>query len=140
MGSINFEIRRSSTAPPDRVFALLSDAPSWGTWFKPARNVSWEAGAEPPVRLVNVAPGLTVREVVVEETAPTHHAYSIRSVIPVKDHRADVWLSERADGGTDIRWVCGANPKLPGSGMAVKFLLSTAVDRLCAALVKGAET
>ena len=139
MGSINYEIRRTSTAPPERVFALLSDAPNWGSWFKPAKNVTWEAGAEPPVRLVKLAPGLTVREVVLEETEPSHHAYSIRSVIPVKDHRADVWLTATADGGTDIRWVSSCNPKLPGTGPALKLALSKAVGDLCNALVKAAE-
>lgn len=140
MGTMNYEIRRTSTASPERIFALLSDAPGWSTWFKPAKNVSWEPGAHPPVRLVKVAPGLTVREVVVEETAPTHHAYSIRSVIPVKDHRADVWLTARRDGGTDIRWVSTANPTVPGTGPVVSAALKQAVAGLCKALVKAAET
>jgi hypothetical protein len=139
VGSINYVIQRSSTAPPDRVFALLSDAPNWGSWFKPAKNVSWEDGAQPPVRLVKLGPGLTVREVVVEETAPTHHAYSIRSVIPIKNHRADVHLTARADGGTDINWVSSCDPKVPGSGLALKLVLSKAVGDLCKALVKAAE-
>jgi hypothetical protein len=139
MGSINYEIVRSSTAPPDRVFALLSDAPGWPTWFKLIRKVSWEPGAEPPVRLVTLGPGLTIREVVLEETAPTHHAYSIQSVFPVKNHRADVRLTARPDGGTDIRWTSTCDPKLPGTGGALKVGLSKAVGDLCKALVKASE-
>ena len=135
-----FEIRRSSTASPEKLFALLSDATSWPTWFSPARNVSFEVGAVPPVRLVKIAPGVTVREVIVEETAPTHHAYSIQSVIPVTDHRADVRFTARPDGGTDIHWVSTMRPKIPGTGRLVKATLSQAVGRLCRALVKGAES
>jgi len=140
MGSINYEIRRSSTAAPDRVFELLSDAPGWSTWFKPIRQVEWEAGAEPPVRVVKLAPGVAIREVVLEETAPSHHAYSIRSVFPIKNHRADVWLTGRPDGGTDIRWVSTCDPKLPGTGVPLKLGLSKAVGDLCGALVKAAES
>jgi hypothetical protein len=136
---LRFEIQRSSTASPERLFALLSDATSWPSWFKAARNVSFEEGAVPPVRLVKVAPGLTVREVIVEETAPIHHAYSIRSVIPVRDHRADVRFTARPDGGTDISWISTMRPKIPGTGPVVKATLAQAVGQLCRALVKGAE-
>lgn len=139
-GALTYEIRRSSTAPPERLFALLSDAPSWPTWFRPARRVEWEPGADPPVRLVTVAPGLTVREVVLEESAPTHHAYSIRSVLPIRDHRADVYLRARADGGTDIHWVSSMRPKIPGTGRLLRAALTTAVGGLCSALVRTAET
>lgn len=134
-----FEIRRSSTASPERIFGLLADAPSWPTWFTPARSVSFEPGAQPPVRLVKIAPKLTVREVILEQTPATHHAYSIQSVIPIKEHRADVWLSARADGGTDIRWVSSMRPKVPGTGLVLKASLSKAVGQLCRALVKAAE-
>ena len=135
-----FEVRRSSTAPPEKLFALLSDATTWPTWFGPARNVSFEAGAVPPVRLVKLAPGLTIREVILEETAPTHHAYSIRSVIPVTDHRADVRLTGRADGGTDIHWASTMRPKVPGTGLLIKATLAQAVGQLCRALVRAAES
>lgn len=138
-GAITYEIRRTSTASPERIFALLADAPNWPSWFKPAKNVSFEPGAQPPVRLVKLAPGVTIREVIVEETAPTHHAYSIRSVIPIKDHRADVWLTPRDDGGTDIRWTSSMRPKLPGTGLVLRTSLTKAVSGVCTALIKAAE-
>ena len=137
--AITYEIRRTSTASPERLFALLSDAPSWPTWFKPAKRMEFEPGAQPPVRLVKLAPGVAIREVIVEENAPIHHAYSIRSVIPIKDHRADVWLTERADGGTDIRWASSMRPKLPGTGLVLKASLTKAVSGVCKALLKAAK-
>lgn len=136
---LTYEIRRSSTAPRERIFELLSDAPNWPTWFKLLRGAEWEPGAQPPVRLMKLAPGLTAREVVLEETAPSHHAYSIQSVIPVKDHRADVHLTERPDGGTDIVWTSSCRPKIPGTGFVLKAALSKAVGDLCAAACKAAE-
>ncbi|HVE24622.1 MAG TPA: SRPBCC family protein [Sporichthya sp.] len=139
-GAVTHEISRSSSAPPERIFALLSDANAWSSWFKPARNVSFEPGASPPVRLVHVAPGLTIREVILEETAPNHHAYSIRSVLPVRNHRADVHLSRRPDGGTDISWTFSLQPKVPGTGALLKAGLGHAVGLLCSALVKAAES
>ena len=50
-----------------------------------------------------------------------------------------MWLTARADGGTDIRWASSMRPKLPGTGLALKATLSKAVGDLCKALVKAAE-
>jgi len=134
------ERRCSSMASPERIFAMLSDAPSWPSWFTLAKKVAWEPGSEPPVRLVTLGLGVTVREVVIEETPCSHHAYSIRSVIPVRNHRADVWLSARADGGTDIRWVAHFAPKVPGTGALLRVGVSKGLEMLCSCLVTAAET
>ncbi len=69
-----FELRLTSTAPAERLFALLSDAPDWPTWFPAARRAGWatDSGTE-RVRLVGVGP-LLVREVILSETPGRHHA------------------------------------------------------------------
>ncbi|WP_028984540.1 SRPBCC family protein [Sporichthya polymorpha] len=135
---LTFEIRRSSTAPPERLFALLSDAPGWPTWFRALKRVDWEPGATPPVRLMRIGP-VTVREAVLSETAPTHHAYSVRSVIPMRDHRADVHLTARPNGGTDIVWSTTFRRAWPGSGRPVRAFLQAGVSRLASALIAHAE-
>lgn len=84
-------------------------------------------------RLVTIGP-VTVREIVVAEEPPTHHAYSIRSVFPVRDHRADVWISA---GG--IRWESRFEPKIPGTGALLEAALRAGLNRLGTALVRAAE-
>lgn len=131
-----FELKLVSSAPPQRLFALLSDAPGWPRWFRPARRVRWAPGPD-RVRLVAAGP-LTVREVVLEETAPSHHAYSIVSVIPVRDHRADVRLEPRGDG-TSITWTTSFTPRVPGTGTLLRHGLRLGVGALARALVAAAE-
>jgi uncharacterized protein YndB with AHSA1/START domain len=126
-----------SSAPAERLFALLSDAPGWPNWFSPARRAEWAAG-EGRVRLVGLGP-LVVREVVLEETPPTHHAYSIRSVIPVREHRADVMFQPDDTGTTTITWTASFRPALPGTGGLLRLGMRAAVSALARALVKAAE-
>ena len=136
-----FVLNLTSSAPPERLFALLHDAPGWSQWFGPARRVRWmpghPAGGAGAVRLVTIGP-VTVQETVVEEVVPTLHAYSIRTVLPVCDHRADVHLVP--DGsGTRIEWSTAFRPKLPGTGALLTAGLRFGVRGLAAALIKAAE-
>jgi hypothetical protein len=133
----HFELRLHSTAPAERLFALLSDAPGWPRWFPAARRAEWATDTADRVRLVGVG-RLVVREVVLEETPPTHHAYSIRSVIPVREHRADVRLSPTASG-THIVWSTSFRPVVPGTGVVLRQGLRFGVRRLAGALIAAAE-
>jgi uncharacterized protein YndB with AHSA1/START domain len=130
-------VRLHSTAPAERLFALLSDAPGWPQWFPAARRAEWATDTAERVRLVGVG-RFVVREVVLEETAPTQHAYSIRSLIPVRDHRADVRFSPTASG-THIVWTTTFRPAVPGTGALLRHGLRFGVQRLAAALIAAAE-
>lgn len=89
------------------------------------------------MREISAGP-LTVREAILEETPSGHHAYSIRSVIPVFDHRADVWL--RVDpAGTAITWCTVFVPKIPGTGRMLAIGLRLGVGLLARALIAAAE-
>lgn len=141
----SFVLRLTSTASPERLFALLADATSWPTWFPPARHVDWSPPATSPgpggvgaVRRVRIGP-IAILEAVVAETAPTHHAYSIRSVLPVRAHRADVHL-RRVPAGTHIEWRTTFEPKVAGIGRLVSAGLRLGVSQLAAALIKAAES
>src|ERR1700731_4466340 len=96
-----------SSASAERLFDLLADGPSWTQWFGPARRVDWVSprpDASPAIRVRRVAIGpITVREAVLEEARPWHHAYQVLTAIPVVSHRADVWFAPH-DGGTTITW------------------------------------
>jgi hypothetical protein len=119
------------------LFALLSDAPGWPRWFPAARRAAWASDTDQRVRLVGVG-RVVVREAVLEETPPTHHAYSIRSVIPVRDHRADVHFSP-TESGTHILWTTSFRAVVPGSGALLRHGLRFGVRRLARALIAAAE-
>lgn len=89
------------------------------------------------MRRVHIGP-VAVREAVLTETRPAHHAYSVRTVVPVREHRADVWF--RPDGsGTSIVWAMSFEPLIPGTGRLVRAGLVFGVRRLAAALIRAAE-
>ncbi len=140
----SYVLRATSTATPERLFGLISDAPKWPTWFRPARHVDWHPPGSTPgpggagaVRRVRIGP-FAILEAVVAETAPTHHAYSIRSVLPVREHRADVWFRPQATG-TAIEWRVSFHPKLPGTGRLLRAGLRLGVSRMLASLIRAAE-
>ncbi|MEZ0054090.1 hypothetical protein ABIA30_005130 [Mycobacterium sp. MAA66] len=136
-----FDIEIASSARADQLFGLLADAPAWPAWFRPARRVSWSsehpAGGPGAVRLVTIGP-LTVTERVLAEEPGVHHAYSIETVFPVRNHRADVWFIP-SQTGTHIRWDSSFTPKFPGTGTLLRAGLEFGVQRLAAALVAAAE-
>jgi hypothetical protein len=143
--AFHFELEIISSASPERLFALLSDAPSWPVWFGPARKAEWATRGQGPdgngtgaVRRVTIG-GLSVLEAVLEEQFPTHHAYSIRTVLPVREHRADVWF-EAGCGHTRIRWNTVFIPKVSGSGRLVAAGLRFGVKHLARSLITAAES
>jgi len=118
----SYEITARSTASPERVFALLADAPSWRTWAGPAiGHASWEREGDPApgglgaIRKVGRWPAFGHEEIVTYEP-PTHHAYSMVRGNPVRNYRADVHLSPDGDGGTLITWGARFDALVPGTG------------------------
>jgi hypothetical protein len=141
VGEQRFDIEIASSASTDRLFALLADAPGWPAWFRPARRVCWSSeqpgGGAGAVRLVTIGP-VTVRERVLAEEPGIHHAYSIESVFPVRDHRADVWFTS-GQAGTVIKWTSSFTPKFPGSGALLRMGLRFGVTRLAKALAAAPD-
>jgi len=123
--AFSYEVVVRSSAPPERIFALLADATSWPSWANPVvGHGSWEREGEPPpggvgaIRKVGRWPVLG-REAVVAHDPPTHHAYTILSGQPVRSYRADVVLT--ADGtGTVITWGATFEPRVRGTGPALR--------------------
>ncbi len=127
----SYEVTARSSAPPERVFALLADATSWPRWAGPViAHGSWERQGDPPpggvgaIRKLGRWPQFGREEIVAYEL-PTHHAYTMLSGQPVRNYRADVRLTP--DGaGTLIRWGATFDPVVPGTGR----LLSAMYRRL----------
>jgi hypothetical protein len=144
-GTHAFALELTSSASPERLFRLLSDAPGWPKWFGVARRVDWvrlgddgHEGTVGAVRRVLIGP-VGVEEEIVASLDPSHHAYGIKTTIPVQNHRADVWFSE-VDGTTRIVWATSFNARNPVIGRLVAVGLRIGVGRLARALTKAAES
>jgi uncharacterized protein YndB with AHSA1/START domain len=117
----SYQVEARSTAPPERVFALLADATSWPRWAGPVvAHGSWEREGDPApggvgaIRKMGRRPQFGLEEIVAYEP-PTHHAYTMLKGNPVRNYRADIHLV--ADGtGTRITWGATFDPLVPGTG------------------------
>jgi hypothetical protein len=138
--SIRFE--RACAAPPRVVYDALIDVERWPDWLPRARSAVWEEVGIPgtregAIRRIVVS-GLTMREKILVDDGPHHHAYRVVSGIPVMDHRADVHIHDRP-GGSLIVWRATFRPRIPAAGPIIWLMLRATMPRMAAALAKGAE-
>jgi uncharacterized protein YndB with AHSA1/START domain len=134
-------VREHSDAPPERVFALLEDAPGWKDWtrFSVAR---YEREGDPPPHGVGAIRNLgfrtfTSREEVVAYEPPHHLAYVLLKGVPVREYRADVTLTP--DGtGTLITWTSTFEPKYPGTGWLMSAFLTAVLHDFARRLARHA--
>jgi uncharacterized protein YndB with AHSA1/START domain len=136
------EASARSAAPPERVFAVLEDAPGWTAWAGfPLAEYEREGTPAPPGagavrRLGNRV--FSTREEVIASDPPRHFAYRILSGVPVREYRADVTLTPHGTG-TEIRWASTFVPKVPGTGWLLAPLLRTFLRRFARGLARHAE-
>jgi uncharacterized protein YndB with AHSA1/START domain len=138
----SFTIKRQISAPPERVFDLLTDHRGY-TELTPVRKVEMEREGSPDPNGVGAIRVLTLvgpplREEVIEFERPTKFAYKLLSGLPVRDHVGTVRL-EAADGGTLMVYDIDTTPTIPVVGGAVVPALRLSVGRLVAGLAKAAE-
>ena len=139
-----YEVTARSSAPPERVFALLDDATSWRRWAGPlVAHASWEREGEPApggvgaIRKVGRWPMFGREQVLVSEP-PSHHAYTTLSGNPVRGYRADVALTP--DGaGTLITWSATFEPRIAGTGRLLEGFYRRLIGSFARRLATYAE-
>jgi uncharacterized protein YndB with AHSA1/START domain len=118
----------TSEAPPDAVWALLSDRSTWPAWSPLGSHAGERPGADgTPDGLGGIARFVTgrhrVREEIVEREPPRRLSYALLSGLPLRDYRAVVELTP-AGTGTHIRWSATFFPGRPGTGWIYRIALT----------------
>jgi Polyketide cyclase / dehydrase and lipid transport len=138
------DLHATSSAPPEAVWALLSDAPTWASWSAFTTSGIETPGPDDPngidaVRYFGRGKRVT-RERVVAFDAPKHFAYVLLSGLKgVYDYRADVVLVPAAGGGTEITWHSEFRGA-PGTGWITRIVLGRFIAQVAKDLAVHAAT
>ncbi len=129
-------------APPEAVFAALSDHDAMGRW-SPFAMERLEAGPSDPngigtLRRVRLGP-FGFDERVISWDPPHHYSYTIEKGPFVRRHRGDVLVTREGDRSR-VRWAIQLGLTLPGAGGPTSWLLRRKVrqtlDRLAGQLTR----
>lgn len=132
------DVRGSSPLPPAQVWQRLSDSARYPDWTPVEEAKVDRPAAEGVTELRSLRTGrYLIREEVVERREPERLSYVLLSGLPLKDYRAEIDLSARADGGTDVRWHTTFDPKLPGTGWLYRRGLERTTRQFVAGLTRA---
>ncbi|PSL07006.1 polyketide cyclase/dehydrase/lipid transport protein [Haloactinopolyspora alba] len=128
----DIDVSATTAASPHTVHALLVDGATWPTWSplgsfeleRPADDGSEGAGA---IRIFRTG-RLRNRERIVECVPGRRLSYVLLEGMAVRGYRADIDLTETADG-TRIRWHSTFRAKMPGMGGVYRRSLTTFLQR-----------
>ena len=134
----SIEIRVHSTAPVDRVWALLVDCASWCRWA-PFEEVAVESrGAAGDLRRC-VSADVTTRELVTATERSRCYEYRHVSGLPVRRYRGEVVLVADDAGETDITWNARFVPLLADTEDVLRCVLEGVIARAATGLARAAE-
>ncbi|TML43355.1 MAG: SRPBCC family protein [Actinobacteria bacterium] len=135
---LEIDVEASSSAAPERVWALLADVGSWPTWapFDDAQVESGQGVGE--IRRFRSG-RVTSRERVVALEPPRRFAYEFLSGLPIRDYQAEVTLAPTAEAGTAIRWRSSFRAKIPGTGWVLRRNLTKFIAKTAEGLAREAE-
>jgi uncharacterized protein YndB with AHSA1/START domain len=138
----SFTYQRQVAAPPETVFAVLTDHRGYAK-VTPLRKAVLEREGEPVPdgvgairRLSAVGPPL--REEVLAYEAPTRFSYKLLSGLPVRDHVGTVELTPEA-GGTKVVYAVHTTPTVPVVGGAVIAGIKIGIKQLLGGVAKESE-
>ena len=141
-GRWTFTSSARSSAPIDVVWPLIGQAERWKEWSWMTRTFLLRPGAPDPdgigaLRRFALGPAGS-REEVVAWDPPHHLGYIAVSGLPVRYYRADVDL-ETDNGGTLVTWRGRFDELVPGTGPALRLLLTRLTAGFATRVTRYAE-
>lgn len=137
-----FTLTREIAAPPEVVFAVLTDHRRYAE-LTPLRKSELEREGEPApnglgaIRKLS-AVGPPLREEVIAYEPDERFSYKLLSGLPVRDHVGTVKLSSGA-GGTEMVYAVRTQPTVPVVGPVVVAVVKQAVKGLIDGIAKESE-
>ena len=134
---------RRIDAPIEVVWDVLTDHAAYRSWTPVVSSRLVTAGTTEPngvdaVRFLGVGP-LGAREKVLVHDAPHHLAYTVVAGLPVREYRADARLTEGDGPWTNLEYMGSFQPRVPGTGRVLAFLVGTVLRTLVSSLAKESE-
>lgn len=139
----SFTLTREIAAPPETVFAVLTDHRRYAELTLLRKSELEREGEGDPNgvgairRLTAVGPPL--REEVIAFESPSRFSYALLSGLPVRDHVGTVELSAKEGGGTRMVYAVRTQPTLPLAGFAVIAAVKQAIKGLIDGVAKESE-
>lgn len=116
-------------APVSRVFSFLSVHENFVKAYGSTCSVikEGEGFRDGPGSVRSCLPWpLTFEETIVESEKDSKIVYTISKGGPVKNHLGTLAFSPTPDGGTEIDYTISFDPRIPGTGWAIKRMLERA--------------
>ncbi len=138
----SFTYRRQVAAPPETVFAVLTDHRRYAE-ITPLRKAELErqgdeaADGVGAIRVLS-ALGPPLREEVVAYEPSTRFSYKLLSGLPVRDHLGTVELTP-SPSGTEVVYAVRTTPTIPLVGAAVVAAVKIGVRQLLGGVAKESE-
>jgi len=138
----SFTFEREVAAPPETVFAVLTEHHLYAE-ITPMRKSVLEREGDPPPNGVGAIRVLTsvgppLREEVIAYEPPARFSYRLLSGAPVRDHVGTVELTPQGSG-TKVVYAVKTTPTLPLVGGAVVAVVKQAIKALLNGIAKESE-
>lgn len=138
----SFTYKREVAAPPEIVFAVLTDHRGYPK-ITPLRKAELEREGEPAPNGVGAirrlsAAGPPLREEVLAYEPSTRFSYTLLSGLPVRNHVGTVELTPSA-GGTKVVYAVRTTPTVPLVGGAVVAAVKIGIKQLLGGIAKESE-
>ena len=142
------EASAHSSAPPERVWSVIADLPSWKEWgpwevSEVLTDGSPDPHGEGAIRMMRSAerrmgrkPKLRERINVFEP--PRRFGYTLVSGLPLRDYQAVITLTQAGEG-TEIVWHAEFEGRLPGAGSITRSVLQPFFENTTERLARQAE-
>lgn len=131
-------------APPDKVWAVLSDHERMSEWTSLVRRVRLLAEGSPDrngkgaLRLME-APGQSIEEEIVAWDPPRSYEYALRKGAPVRNHHGRLGVTPQSDG-CEVRWTVEFDPAIPLTGTAMALGLRLGFAKMLQGLKQFCES